>query len=81
MRITRTLNKFVLSCILMALSICSMPAFAADTEEHPRKIMLASTIGPIDAGVVGALEAAFTKKSGVTAALQLNIPEQEPDRL
>ena len=64
MRITRTLNKFVLSCILMALSICSMPAFGAGTEEHPRKIMLASTIGPIDAGIVGALEAAFAEKTG-----------------
>ena len=27
--------------------------------------MLASTIGPIDAGIVGALEAAFTKKTGI----------------
>ncbi|MBI5846677.1 MAG: substrate-binding domain-containing protein [Nitrospirae bacterium] len=32
---------------------------------QPRKIMLASTIGPIDAGIVGALEAAFTKKTGI----------------
>jgi tungstate transport system substrate-binding protein len=31
----------------------------------PRKIMLASTIGPIDAGIVGALEEAFTKKTGI----------------
>jgi len=31
-----------------------------------QKIMLASTIGPIDAGIVGALEAAFTKKTGIT---------------
>ena len=31
----------------------------------PRKIMLASTIGPIDAGIVGALEDAFTKKTGI----------------
>jgi tungstate transport system substrate-binding protein len=27
--------------------------------------MLASTIGPIDAGIVGALEEAFTKKTGI----------------
>ena len=27
--------------------------------------MLASTIGPIDAGIVGALEEAFTKKTGM----------------
>jgi len=30
-----------------------------------QKIMLASTIGPIDAGIVGALEEAFTKKTGI----------------
>jgi len=29
------------------------------------KIMLASTIGPIDAGIVGALEESFTKKTGI----------------
>jgi tungstate transport system substrate-binding protein len=42
-----------------------MPAFGTDPADQPRKIMLASTIGPIDAGIVGALEAAFTKKTGV----------------
>ena len=31
----------------------------------PRKIMLASTIGPIDAGIVGTLEEAFIRKTGV----------------
>ena len=31
----------------------------------PRKIMLASTIGPIDAGIVGTLEEAFKRKTGV----------------
>jgi tungstate transport system substrate-binding protein len=46
--------------------ICVMPAFGADPSEQPRKIMLASTIGPIDAGIVGALEDAFKKKTGIT---------------
>jgi tungstate transport system substrate-binding protein len=32
---------------------------------EPKKIKLASTIGPIDAGIVGALEKAFTKKTGI----------------
>jgi tungstate transport system substrate-binding protein len=55
----------LLSTFFAAMCICSRPAFGADREEHPRKIMLASTISPIDASIVGALEAAFTKKTGV----------------
>jgi tungstate transport system substrate-binding protein len=31
----------------------------------PRVVMMASTIGPIDAGIVGALEEAFLRKTGV----------------
>ncbi len=65
MRITKRVSTVALSCILAVLSICSIPAFGADPAEQPRKIMLASTIGPIDAGIVGALEAAFTKKTGI----------------
>jgi len=43
---------------------------ASDTSSNQsagttRKIMMASTIGPIDAGIVGALEEAYTKKTGV----------------
>jgi tungstate transport system substrate-binding protein len=34
------------------------------------KIMLASTIGPIDAGIVGKLEEEFTKKTGITVEHQ-----------
>ena len=34
------------------------------------KILLASTIGPIDAGIVGALEDAFTKKTGIVVEHQ-----------
>lgn len=43
----------------------SASAIAADHAEQRRKIMLASTIGPIDAGIVGALEEAYQKKTGV----------------
>ncbi|NTW65289.1 MAG: solute-binding protein [Nitrospirae bacterium] len=38
---------------------------AEPTTGQPKKIMLASTIGPIDAGIVGVLEEAFTKKTGI----------------
>ncbi len=55
----------LLFCVLTAMCICSMPTFGADPAEQQRKIMLASTIGPIDAGIVGALETAFTKKTGI----------------
>jgi len=65
MRIKNFLNTLLLCCVLAAMFICSPSAFGSDPDEQPRKIMLASTIGPIDAGIVGALEAAFTKKTGV----------------
>jgi tungstate transport system substrate-binding protein len=38
---------------------------AVHADQQQKKIMLASTIGPIDAGIVGALEDAFTKKTGI----------------
>ena len=62
MLITKTATTLLLSSIFTAMCICSIPAFGADPAEQPRKIMLASTIGPIDAGIVGALEDAFTKE-------------------
>ena len=43
----------------------STPLLAAEAPAPAKKIMLASTIGPIDAGIVGALEEAFTKKTGI----------------
>ena len=48
--------------VFLAMSIC--PQLNA-AETAPTKLMLASTIGPIDAGIVGALEEAFTKKTGI----------------
>jgi tungstate transport system substrate-binding protein len=65
MLMTKNATILLLSTFFAAMCICSRPAFGADREEHSRKIMLASTIGPIEAGIVGALEAAFTKKIGV----------------
>jgi tungstate transport system substrate-binding protein len=65
MLITKTAGKLLVSFIFTSICFCSMPAFGAEPSERPRKIMLASTIGPIDAGIVGALETAFTKKTGV----------------
>ncbi len=64
MLIKKTGTRLLLFSIFAAMCICSMPALGADPAEQPRKIMLASTIGPIDAGIVGALEAAFTRKTG-----------------
>jgi tungstate transport system substrate-binding protein len=53
-------------CVLIQIFIFTMADFGPEAAEHPRKIMLASTIGPIDAGIVGALEAAFANKTGIT---------------
>jgi len=51
--------------LVLGITVMIAPGFAGDSSSQPRKIMLASTIGPIDAGIVGALEAAFTKKTGI----------------
>jgi tungstate transport system substrate-binding protein len=42
-----------------------MTGVAEPVPAQSKNIMLASTIGPIDAGIVGALEDAFTKKTGI----------------
>jgi len=65
MLMTKTATTLLLGSIFTSMCICSISAFGADPEEHPQKIMLASTIGPIDAGIVGALEEAFTKETGI----------------
>jgi tungstate transport system substrate-binding protein len=42
-------------------------AFAVDLRaEQSKFVLMASTIGPIDAGIVGALEEAFQKETGIT---------------
>jgi tungstate transport system substrate-binding protein len=50
--------------IVIVYGSCNTAAAAQAAGETP-KILLASTIGPIDAGIVGALEEAFTKKTGI----------------
>ncbi len=55
---------FALMTAVFATVFCGVSAIAQQANA-PSKIMLASTIGPIDAGIVGALEAAFTKKTGI----------------
>jgi tungstate transport system substrate-binding protein len=59
--LSRMLSIFVMSLVLLSLPVLVV---AADTAAI-KKIMLASTIGPIDAGIVSALEEAFTKKTGI----------------
>ncbi len=62
----RTGRIFVLLAAFLAAVFCGWSSVLAQQANAPSKIMLASTIGPIDAGIVGALEAAFTKKTGIT---------------
>jgi tungstate transport system substrate-binding protein len=52
------------SLIVFLVLLSGQPVIAEDTAPL-QKIMLASTIGPIDAGIVGALEESFTKKTGI----------------
>lgn len=48
------------ACLVLA----ALPLHATEAPVQ-KKIMLASSIGPIDAGIVGALEEAFTKMTGI----------------
>jgi len=60
------MNRPSWGALFIAISVtlfCSGTAIGADAPQE--KILLASTIGPIDAGIVGALEEAFTKKTGI----------------
>jgi tungstate transport system substrate-binding protein len=65
MRITIFITMLLYG-ILAVMGISSLPVSADGPAGQPRKIMLASTIGPIDAGIVGALEEAFKKKTGIS---------------
>ena len=58
------LNRIVPFLVLI-LAMSPGPQLNAAETAQPARIMLASTIGPIDAGIVGALEEAFTKKTGI----------------
>jgi len=50
---------------VLAMAFYRWGSATAQQANAPSRIMLASTIGPIDAGIVDALEAAFTKKTGI----------------
>ena len=54
----------MLFCLAISVLIPTL-LIAEPAAAQPKKIMLASTIGPIDAGIVGALEDAFLKKTGI----------------
>jgi tungstate transport system substrate-binding protein len=58
------MKRLAYCCIWACLVLSALPLRAAEAPVQ-KKIMLASTIGPIDAGIVGALEEAFTKKTGI----------------
>jgi len=84
-------SKVIFSCtaLFMILSLllvggCSQSTKTAQTtvknQEQQKQILMASTIGPIDAGIVSALENAYEQKTGIrvrhvgagtSAALQL----------
>ena len=59
------MQKHLLSFGILAVIVLSAVHLMAADVPTPKKIMLASTIGPIDAGIVGALEDAFLKKTGI----------------
>jgi tungstate transport system substrate-binding protein len=60
------LHRHRTSIVLLLLVFLVVWAGTAPADPaQPKKIMLASTIGPIDAGIVGALEQAFFKKTGI----------------
>jgi len=50
--------------LLLFFPACAAVDIAGQSQEN-RFVLLASTIGPIDAGIVGALEEAFEKESGI----------------
>ena len=56
------MKVFVGKCLVLLLLLWSSFALAADGDKF---IFLSSTIGPIDSGIVGALEDQFEKETGV----------------
>jgi tungstate transport system substrate-binding protein len=49
--------------VLTTVVACQVPGVSA--EPSPGLVMMASTIGPIDAGIVSVLEAAFAQRTGI----------------
>jgi tungstate transport system substrate-binding protein len=56
------MKVFILKCTVLFILIWSSLALAANGDKF---IFLSSTIGPIDAGIVGALEDKFEKDTGI----------------
>jgi tungstate transport system substrate-binding protein len=57
-------SRSVLALLLIA-AVAVIVAGSHSTAAQPRIVMMASTIGPVDAGIVSALEDAYFKRSGV----------------
>jgi len=55
---------FVLLAVMLLFPACSTMDIAGQTQEN-KFVLMASTIGPIDAGIVGALEEGFEKETGI----------------
>jgi len=59
-------RRFTLPLIGILLAACSAAVAPSQLQPEPRDVLLmASTIGPIDAGIVGALEDEYFKKTRV----------------
>ena len=78
------MKVFVGKCLVLLLLLWSSLALAADGDKF---IFLSSTIGPIDSGIVSALEDQFEKETGIRVrhvgagtGAALNIAQQGSDR-
>ncbi|PKN68469.1 MAG: tungsten ABC transporter permease [Deltaproteobacteria bacterium HGW-Deltaproteobacteria-12] len=56
------MKVFAGKCLVLLVLLCSSLAWAADGDQF---LFLSSTIGPIDSGIVGALEDQFEKETGI----------------
>lgn len=55
----------ILLLTLVAVGLSAVVGHVRPTGAQPRVVMMASTIGPVDAGIVAALEDAYLKRTGV----------------
>ena len=59
------MKKELLVCLAIVLAAAGVPSPAPLHAEDSKFLLLASTIGPVDAGIVDALENAFEKETGI----------------
>ena len=59
------MKKELLVCLAIVLAAAGVPSPAPLHAEDSKFLLLASTIGPVDAGMVDALENAFEKETGI----------------